>query len=80
MDLQGLLPGLKGIQPRDPVSPFPFVLVGEALSRTIEAASFADLFEGFVMGRNATVVNLFQFFVDVLGPPRMHLHYTLMPS
>lgn len=80
MDLQGLLPGPKGIQARDPVSPFPFVLVGEALSRMIEAASSADLFEGFVMGKNAPVANLFQFVVDVLGQPRMHLHYTLMPS
>ena len=50
----------------DPLSPYLFVIVGEALSRMIEAAAGGNLINGFGTGINGPTVSNLQFADDTL--------------
>lgn len=44
---KGFFKAERGIRQGDPLSPFLFVIVGEALSRMIDAGNSANLIKGF---------------------------------
>lgn len=58
---KGFFPAKKGLRLGDPLSPFLFVLVSEALSLMIEATSSAHLIKGFEVARNAPIVGHLQY-------------------
>lgn len=63
---KGWVKTYKGLRQGDPLSPFLFTLVVDALSRLIVRAEERGLFEGFLVGRNRTKVSHLQFADDTI--------------
>lgn len=63
---KGWVKTYKGLRQGDPLSPFLFTLVVDALSRLIVRAEERGLFEGFLVGRNRIKVSHLQFADDTI--------------
>lgn len=61
---KGFFRAQRGFCQGDPLSPFLFAIVGEALSRMINAAEKANLISGLRPARNSPVVHHLQFVDD----------------
>eukprot|EP00268_Persea_americana_P024118 TRINITY_DN23589_c0_g4_i1.p1 TRINITY_DN23589_c0_g4~~TRINITY_DN23589_c0_g4_i1.p1 ORF type:complete len:113 (-),score=9.97 TRINITY_DN23589_c0_g4_i1:239-577(-) len=66
MEPKGFFPALRGLKQGDPLSPFLFVIIGEALSRIIEAAANENLIKGFKLSTTAPTVTDLRFANDTL--------------
>lgn len=55
-----------GLRQWNPLSPFMFLIVAEALSRMIKGAVNAGLLEGFEVARATPAINLLQFADETL--------------
>ena len=63
---KGFFPAETGLREGDPLSPFLFLVVNEALGRMIKGAVSAGLFEGVRVARNSSAMNHMQFADDAL--------------
>lgn len=63
---KGFFQAQSGLLQGDPLSPLLFAIVGEALSRMIDAARNANLITGFCSARGALVITHLQFADDTL--------------
>lgn len=63
---KGLFPAERGLRQGDPPSPFLFLIVGEALSRMINAVVDVGLFAGFSVAKNTPAIGHLQFADDTL--------------
>eukprot|EP00268_Persea_americana_P041152 TRINITY_DN40_c1_g1_i1.p1 TRINITY_DN40_c1_g1~~TRINITY_DN40_c1_g1_i1.p1 ORF type:complete len:105 (+),score=16.94 TRINITY_DN40_c1_g1_i1:545-859(+) len=54
----------RGLHQGDPLSPFLFLIVAEALGRMIKKAVNAGMFEGFRVARNSPVISHLQYADD----------------
>ena len=63
---KGWVKTYKGLRQGDPLSPFLFTLVVDALSRLIVRAEERGLFEGILVGRNRIKVSHLQFADDTI--------------
>lgn len=63
---KGFFPVQRGLGQGDPLTPFLFVIVGEALSRMIGAAEKAGLIVGFKAAAKAPIISRLQFADDML--------------
>lgn len=63
---KGFFKAQRGLRQRDPLSPFLFVIIGEALSKMISMAAEANLICGFRPTTSAPMVSHLQFADDTL--------------
>lgn len=57
---------LRGLRQGDPLSPFLFLIVAEALGAMLAKAFQGDLLKGIPMARDGTIISHFQFAEDTL--------------
>ena len=63
---KGWIKATRGLRQGDPLSPFLFTTVVDALSRMMIRAKERGLFEGFTVGRDGSRVSLLQFADDTI--------------
>lgn len=64
--IDGYFLGKRGLHQGDPLSPFLFIIIIEALGRSIQVSSCVGLIEGIKLTRNISFISLLQFFGDTL--------------
>ena len=64
---KGFFPASMGLRYGDPLSPFLFVIVGEALSRMISKAEGSGLVHGFQPSQGTPMISHLQFADDTLN-------------
>ena len=65
-NVKGWIKATKGLRQGDPLSPFLFTIVADALSRMMIRAEERGLFEGFTVGRDGSRVSLLQYADDTI--------------
>ena len=63
---KGFFPASRGLRQGDPLSPFLFVIIGEAFSRMSDAAANENLIKGFKPSPSAPIVTHLQFADDTI--------------
>lgn len=63
---KGFFPAQRGLRQGDPLSPFLFLIVGEAFSRMLAAAAVRRLIQGFAPAPNSPVISHLQFADDTI--------------
>ena len=63
---KGWVKAFRGLRQGDPLSPFLFTIVVDVLSRLIVRAEEKGVFEGFLEGRDRTMVSHLQFVDDTI--------------
>lgn len=63
---KGFFPAQRGLRLGDPLFPFLFTIVGEALSRMVEAISNKGLIRGFKVAHDAPIISHLQYADDTL--------------
>lgn len=56
----------RGLRQGDPLSPFLFTIIGDALSRSVQLYLEKRILKGFVVGKNRVEVSLLQYADDIL--------------